>query len=148
LYELAVSAAKLWMAKIEPYSTDLKDTEWELLRRLLPGPKKLGRPARYPQRLMLNAIFYITRSGCAWRLLPHEFPHWRLVYYYFAKWQKEGVWERLNAALRDRVRGKAGKKKPPRRRPLIAKALKLLASPESVALMRERRYWDENDTFW
>jgi putative transposase len=136
------------MAKIEPYSTDLRDAEWEQLRRLLPGPKKLGRPPRYPQRLMLNAIFYVTHGGVPWRLLPHEFPHWRLVYYYFAKWQKEGVWEKLNAALRDRVRVQAGKKKPPRRRPLIAKALKLLASVESVALMQAKRSWGENGTFW
>lgn len=136
------------MAKTEPYTSDIKDNEWELLRRLLPGPKKLGRPPRYPQRLMLNAIFYITHSGCPWRLMPHEFPHWRLCYYYFAKWQKEGVWEKLNAALRDRVRNKAGKKKHPRQRPSIARALKLLASAESVGLMRERRSWGENGTFW
>ena len=69
------------MAKLEPYTSDIKDNEWERLRRLLPGPKKLGRPPRYPQRHMLNAIFYITHSGCPWRLMPHEFPHWRLVYY-------------------------------------------------------------------
>jgi putative transposase len=97
---------------------------------------------------MLNAIFYITHSGCPWRLMPHEFPHWRLVYYYFAKWQKEGVWEKLNAALRDRVRTKAGKKKHPRQRPSIARALKLLASAESVGLMRERRSWGERGIFW
>ena len=53
---------------------------------------------------MLNAIFYITHSGCPWRLMPREFPHWRLV----AKWQNEGVWEKLNAALRDRVRTTVG----------------------------------------
>ena len=63
------------MAKTEPYTSDIKDNEWELLRRFLPGPKKLGRAPRYPQRLMLNAIFHITHSGCPWRLMPHEFPH-------------------------------------------------------------------------
>lgn len=61
---------------------------------------------------MLNAILYVVRSGCTWRMMPKEFPHWRLVYYYFAKWQALGVWQKLNDALRDRVRLKAGKKAP------------------------------------
>src|SRR5271170_5462754 len=96
----------------EPYPSDLNDAEWALLLPLLPGAAKLGRPARYDKRLVLNAIFYVVRSGCAWRLLPHDFPHWRLVYYYFAKWRESGLWERLNDALREQVRGRRGKKKP------------------------------------
>jgi putative transposase len=136
------------MAKIEPYTSDLTEEEWSLVRRLLPGKGKLGRPPHYERRLMVNAIFYITRSGCCWRDLPHDFPHWRLVYYYFSTWQRQGVWERINAALRDRVRLNHGKKKPRRLRPLTVKALRWLASPESVASMRARRSWEENGTFW
>lgn len=136
------------MRKIEPYPSQLTDGEWELIRRLLPGRGKLGRPPRYERRAVLDALFYITRNGCVWRELPHEFPHWRLVYYYFAKWQREGVWQQINDALRDRVRVKHGKKKPRRLRPSTARALKWLASPESEASMRERRSWDENDIFW
>ena len=136
------------MAKYEPYPSDVTDEEWQVLFRLLPGQGKLGRPPRYERRLMLNAIFYITRSGCAWRQLPHEFPHWRLVYYYFAKWQEQGVWQQLNDALRDRVREASGKKKPQRRRPSIVRALKWLASPACVVSMRARRCWDESDTSW
>src|SRR5262252_7604220 len=129
------------MAKPEPYPTDLSDAEWQAIRGLLPGQGKLGRPPRYERRLMLNAIFYITKSGCSWRDLPHDFPHWRLVYYYFAKWQALGVWQRLNDTLRDRLRAASGKKKPQRLRVSIAKALRWLASPESAALMRARRCW-------
>ena len=136
------------MAKLEPYQSDLTDTEWELIRRLLPVQGKLGRPPRYERRLMLNAILYMTKSGCTWRDLPHDFPHWRLVYYYFAKWHQEGVWQQINDALRDRVRVKSGKKKPLRLRPLTARALRWLASAESAALMQERRCWDENGIFW
>ena len=136
------------MAKSEPYPTDLTDPEWQAIRGLLPGKGKLGRPPRYERRLMLNAIFYITKSGCAWRELPHDFPHWRLVYYYFAQWQQAGVWQRLNDTLRDRLRAASGKKKPQRQRPSIAKALRWLASAESVALMQARRCWDESGTFW
>ena len=87
------------MAKIEPYTSDLTDMEWEIVRRLLPVKGKLGRPPRYERRLMLNAIFYITRTGCPWRDLPHDFPKWRLVYYYFSQWQRQGVWEQINTAL-------------------------------------------------
>jgi putative transposase len=136
------------MAKNEPYTSDLTDIEWEIVRPLLPVKGKLGRPPRYERRLMLNAIFYITRTGCPWRDLPHDFPKWRLVYYYFSKWQQQGVWEQLNAALRDRVRLAHGKKKPQRLRPSTAKALRWLASPESVALMQARRCWGESDTCW
>lgn len=136
------------MAAKEPYLSQLTDTEWHLIRGLLPGPSKLGRPARYERRLIVDAIFYLTRSGCTWRDLPHDFPHWRLCYYYFSKWQASGVWERLNAELRDRVRLKSSKKKLPRLRPLTAKALRWLASAESADLMRARRSWDENDIFW
>jgi transposase len=113
----------------------------------MPGPSKLGRPPIYDRRLILDAIFYVTRSGCTWRELPHDFPHWRLCYYYFAKWQTDGVWQGLNDALRDRVRRNASKKKLPRLRPLTVKALRWLASAESADLMRAKRSTDENDIF-
>jgi putative transposase len=136
------------MAKQEPYPSDLNDQEWESVRRLLPVRGKLGRPPRYERRLVLNAILYVTKSGCTWREMPHDFPHWRLCYYYFAQWHREGVWQRLNDALRDRVRLQAGKKKPRRLRPLTVRALRWLTSPESVASMQARRCLDENDIFW
>ena len=98
----------------EPYPSDLTDAEWKLLEPLLPGRKKLGRPARYRRRLVLDAIFYVVRSGCAWRLLPHDLPSWRLSYYYFAKWRQEGLWARLNEHLRGAVRRRSGKKSPER----------------------------------
>ena len=136
------------MAKQELYTSELTDTEWEIIRRLLPVKGKMGRPPRYERRAVMSAIFYITRSGCAWRDIPHDFPPWRLVYHYFAKWHQLGIWQRINDALRDKVRLKSAKKKPPRLRPLTAKALRWLASPESVALMQAKRLWEENDIFW
>ena len=136
------------MAKKGPYTSELTDKEWEIIRRILPIQGKLGRPPRYHRRSVVSAIFYVTRSGCCWRDMPKDFPHWRLVYYYFAKWHKMGVWQRMNDALRDQVRVKSGKKKPQRLRPLTARALKWLASEESVVSMQEKRSWDENDIFW
>lgn len=136
------------MLPTQPYPSQLTDGEWEIIRRLLPGRSKLGRPPRYERRAVVDAILYLTRSGCAWRDLPHDFPHWRLVYHYFAKWQREGVWQRVHDTLRDQVRVRCGKKKPRRLRPSTAKALRWLGSPESAALMQARRSWAENDISW
>ena len=59
------------------YATDLSHEEWELLKPLVPGPKPGGRPRAHPARELLDAIFYVVRGGCAWRLLPHDFPPWQ-----------------------------------------------------------------------
>ena len=90
--------------KRKPYDTDLTDIGWELLVALIPPAKRGGRHRAVDMREVLNAIFYVLRSGCAWRLLPHDFPAWQTVYGYFNHWRKSGVWEELNAALREAVR--------------------------------------------
>jgi putative transposase len=87
-----------------PYSTDLSDAEWAYLEEHLPTTENEGRPRLHSLREILDAIFYITRSGCAWRLLPHEFPPWKTVYHYFRAWRLNGSWERMHQALRERVR--------------------------------------------
>src|SRR5215203_5591171 len=87
-----------------PYSTDLSDAEWACLEPHLPAPKANGRPRLYPLREILNAIFYVVRSGCSWRLVPHDFPPWRSVYHYFRRFRLDGTWARVHAAIRKRVR--------------------------------------------
>jgi transposase len=86
------------------YQTDLSDAEWSCLESHLPVPKANGRPRLYPLREILDAIFYVVRSGCAWRLLPHDFPPWKTVYHYFRFWRLDGTWEKMHTALRERVR--------------------------------------------
>jgi putative transposase len=86
------------------YQTDLSDAEWSCLEHHLPAPKANGRPRLHHLREILDAIFYVVRSGCAWRLLPHDFPPWKTVYHYFRFWRLDGTWERMHAALRERVR--------------------------------------------
>src|SRR3954466_575300 len=88
----------------KPYSTDLSDSEWACLEEHLPTTENKGRPRLHSLREILDAIFYITRSGCAWRLLPHEFPPWKTVYHYFRTWRIDATWERLHTALRQRLR--------------------------------------------
>jgi putative transposase len=71
------------------YQSDLSDAEWSCLEPHIPAPEANGRPRIYPLREILDAIFYVVRSGCAWRLLPHDFPPWKTVYHYFRFWRIE-----------------------------------------------------------
>ena len=95
------------------YPTDLSDAEWECIEPHLPTPKADGRPRIHPLREILDAIFYIVRSGCAWRLLPHEFPPWKTVHHYFRTWRINGTWRKLHAALRERLRVRMGRDPQP-----------------------------------
>ena len=86
------------------YSTNLTDREWECLKPHVPPPNKLGRPRVHTTREILDAVFYVLKSGCPWRLLPRDFPPWETVYCWFRRWRIDGTWERLNAVLRERLR--------------------------------------------
>jgi putative transposase len=91
-----------------PYPTDLSDAEWRYIEPHLPSPKGFGRPRTHDLREILNAVFYLLKTGCQWRLLPHDFPRWPTVYWYvywyFRKWPIEDTWERVNRAIRERLR--------------------------------------------
>jgi putative transposase len=91
------------------YSTDLSDPEWECLEPHVPSPNTRGRPRVHTTRQILDAIFYVLKTGCPWRLLPREFPPWEMVYSWFRRWRIDGTWERLNAALCERVRASVGR---------------------------------------
>ena len=75
----------------QAYDTDLSDISWELLAPLIPPEKRGGRHRSVEMREVLNAIFYVLRSGCAWRLVPHDFPAWQTVYGYFSHWRRCGL---------------------------------------------------------
>src|SRR5215204_5627459 len=91
------------------YSTDLSDGEWECLQPHIPAPNKRGRPRTHGTREVLNAIFYVLKSGCPWRLLPKDFPPWKTVYDWFRRWRIDGTWERLNTELRELLRVRLGR---------------------------------------
>jgi len=97
----------------KPYPSDIGDTEWHLIAPLIPPSKSGGRPREVNIRQVLDAIFYILRAGCAWRMLPHEFPPWQTVYYYFAQWRENGVFEQINDALRTQLRLQVGRQEQP-----------------------------------
>ena len=94
------------------YSSSLTDKEWTIIAPLLPE-KTGGRPRIWSWRELLNAIFYIVRSGCAWRLLPRELPPWKTVYHYFRAFRLDGTWERIHTALRERLRTHIGRNRQP-----------------------------------
>jgi len=97
----------------QPYPSDLKDDEWNLIEPLIPKPKSGGRPIKHSRRMILNAIFFLNRSGCQWSMLPKDFPPKSTVFDYFAAWGKMGLWEQLNSRLRQKVRVAEGRKPSP-----------------------------------
>ena len=95
------------------YHTDLSDEEFRHIEEYIPAANHRGRPKIHAPREILNALFYVLKSGCPWRLLPREFPPWRTVYHWFRTWRIDGTWERLNAALRERLRVRLGRNPEP-----------------------------------
>jgi transposase len=130
------------------YTTSTSESEWAVIEKILGGPPKLGRPPRFARRAVFDAIFYMVRTGGAWRLLPNDLPPWRIVYYYYTRWRAEGLFEKLHDALREAAREARGKKKPQRLRSWTARACARLGEAESAATMRERRSWDANVICW
>lgn len=91
-----------------PYPSDLTDEQWALIEPMVPV-KPGGRPAKHARRRIVEAILYVNRTGCAWRQLPHDFPPWDTVYWYFKRWNAEGTTDRIHDALRDAARDAAGR---------------------------------------
>ena len=96
-----------------PYPTDLTDAEWDLIKDLIPPPKPGGRHRELDMRAVVNALFYVVDGGIKWRMLPHEYPKWPSVYWYFRQWRDSGDWQRLHDTLRAQVRQQAGRHKHP-----------------------------------
>lgn len=92
------------------FLSDVTQAEWQVLEPLVtPTPAtRRGRPRLHPLHRILNAIFYLVRSGCAWRLLPRDLTPWKTVFHYFRKWRRDDTWERLHTVLRERLRVRLG----------------------------------------
>lgn len=113
----------------QPYPSDLTDAQWHLLAPLIPAEKPGGRPRTVDMREIMNAIFYVVRTGIPWRALPHDFPKYQIVYYYFRYWLDEGTWEAINDALRRRVRTQAGRNEEPTAGSIDSQSVKTTAIP-------------------
>ncbi len=95
------------------YSTDLTDSQWAVIAPMIPDATPGGRPRRADKREIVEAILYFLRAGCAWRLLPHDFPPWQTVYYYLRRWEREGAWAGVLHALVMADRERAGREASP-----------------------------------
>jgi putative transposase len=95
------------------YPSDLTDREWEYIKPLIPPAKPGGRHRKTDMRQVVNAIFYISRTGGAWRYLPREYPHWQTVYGYFRRWRIDDIWQQIHERLRMDVREKEGRNAQP-----------------------------------
>ncbi|MEW2219368.1 IS5 family transposase [Streptomyces sp. NPDC006990] len=104
------------MGRAQGYPSDLTDEQWDLIAPLLPPPRtgpNAGRPEKHPRRRLVEAILYVTRTGCPWRYLPKDFPPWETVYWYFTRWHDDGTATRLHDALRRKVRTREGREPEP-----------------------------------
>jgi putative transposase len=95
------------------YSSDLTQAQWVLIAPLIPAAKPGGRPRSVDMRQILNGILSVVRTGCAWRLLPHDFPAWSTVYDYFRKFRRTGTWLQIHETLRDQLRRRGGREESP-----------------------------------
>jgi len=95
------------------YPSDLTDEEWDSIKELIPDAKPGGRRRELCMRQVLNAIFYVTKGGIQWRMLPREYPKWKSVYHYFRQWRLSGGWVRIHDHLRAKVRGQEDRHKHP-----------------------------------
>lgn len=111
-------------ARRRPYPSDLSDAEWALLEPLLASSERRGRPPKWPVRRVADGVFYLLRSGCAWRMLPREYPPWQTVYYHFGKWRRDGRLRQAHDRLRAAVREAQGRDRNPSAAVIDSQAVK------------------------
>ncbi len=131
------------------YQTDLSEREWQMIEPLLPVPEAVGRPRKHSLREILNAIFYIVRTGSQWRLMPHDLPAWKTAYHYFRLWRLDGTWERIHTRLRESLRLEIGRDAQPSAGIVDSQSVKTtgIGGP-SAAMMAAKRLVVANATCW
>ncbi len=121
------------------YPSDTTDAEWAVLAPLVPAVLPGGRPAAHARRGVVDAIFYVLRTGCQWRALPHDYPPWGTAWWWFRRWRDDGTWEAINAALRERARARRGRAPTPSAAILDSRSAKATEKGGRAATTRPRR---------
>jgi len=134
--------------KRKQYTSDLSDAEWALLEPLLPAAKSGGRPRTVNMREVVNAIFYVLKTGCQWGNLPGDFPPYSTVFDYYNQWRKNKVWQHMNETLRESVRKAEGREATPSAAILDSQSIKTTEKGGSVALMQPNSSKAANDLSW
>jgi putative transposase len=135
------------------YPSDLTDEQWNLIAPLIPRPrsgKAGGRPRTTDVRAVVSGILYLNRSGCSWRMLPHDFPPWPTVHDYCRNWRRDGTWEKLHDALRENVRVEAGRESSPSAAVLDSQSVKTAAPQKKgrTDSTRARKSRGESVIWW
>lgn len=123
----------------QPYPSDVTDAEWTILEPLIPPAKSGGRPPKHSRRELIDAMCYVLRSGCAWRLLPHDFPPWQTVYHYFRQWRDDGTFAAVHTVLREQTRRTAGRDPVPSGAILDSQSVRTTEKGGSAAMMGVKR---------
>lgn len=128
-----------------PYPSDLTDRQWSIIEPLIPPAQPGGRHRSVDMRRVIDGILYLSRSGCSWRMLPHEFPPWGTVHYYYRRFRLDGTWQKIHDKLREKVRCQVGKKPTPSAAVIDSQSVKTAAKGGIVATMRVRKSRAGND---
>ncbi len=118
------------------YPTDLTQAQWNRIETLIPPAKLGGRNRAHAMGDIVDALFYLLRSGCSWRMLPHDLPPWQTVYTYFQQWRDDGTIERIHTTLRQQVRLEAGRETQPSAAIIDSQSVKTTEKGGSEATMR------------
>jgi len=121
------------------YPSDLSEAQWARLAPLIPPAKPGGRKRTVNIRAVVNALFYLTKTGCQWRALPHDLPNWSTVHTYYRNGRRTGVWERLHDALREQVRVREGREATPSAALIDSQSVKTTGKGGSAAMTGARR---------
>lgn len=135
------------------YPSDLTDEQWSMIAPLIPPPKSGkagGCPRTTDMRKVVNGLLYLNRSGCSWRMLPHDFPPWPTVHDYYRKWRRDGTWKKFHDALRENVRVEADRAYTPSAAIIDSQSIKTAAPQKGgrTDTTQARKLQGESVTWW